>query len=71
MGSCTEPQISHNVKWLKGYGSKSYSEKNFKNMITMKMAKENYVDLIGLYLNKLNKKLQKNITFILIKITNF
>ncbi|AKM52761.1 Mbov_0401 family ICE element transposase-like protein [Spiroplasma mirum] len=57
-GSCTESQISHNVKWLKGYGSKSYSEKVFKNMIAMKMAKENGVNLIEFYLNKLNKKLQ-------------
>lgn len=59
MGSCTEPQISHNVKWLKGYGAKSYSEKVFKNMIAMKMTKENGVNLIEFYLNKLNKKLQK------------
>ncbi|MFW4371205.1 MAG: Mbov_0401 family ICE element transposase-like protein [Spiroplasma sp. hy2] len=58
-GSCTESQISHNVKWLKGYGSKSYSEKVFKNMITMKMAKENNINLIGFYIEKLNKKLQK------------
>lgn len=28
-------------------------------MITMKMAKENGIDLIELYLNKLNNKLQK------------
>ncbi|WP_338955846.1 hypothetical protein [Spiroplasma endosymbiont of Polydrusus cervinus] len=59
LGSCTESQISHNVKWLKGYGAKSYSEKVFKNIIAMKMAKENGIDLIGFYLNKINKKLQK------------
>ncbi|WP_374696748.1 Mbov_0401 family ICE element transposase-like protein [Spiroplasma endosymbiont of Polydrusus formosus] len=59
MGSCTEPQISHNVKWLKGYGAKSYSEKVFKNMIAMKMAKEDGVNLIDFYLNKLNKKNEK------------
>ncbi|ALA96965.1 hypothetical protein SKUN_0040 [Spiroplasma kunkelii CR2-3x] len=56
MGSCTEPKISHNVKWLKGYGAKSYSEKVFKNMIAIKMAKKNGVNLIDFYLNKLNKK---------------
>lgn len=28
-------------------------------MIAMKMAKENGINLIGFYLNKLNKKLQK------------
>ncbi len=39
MGSCTEQQISHNIKWLKGYGNKSYSERVFKNMIALKMAK--------------------------------
>ncbi|PQP79667.1 hypothetical protein C6B38_00160 [Spiroplasma sp. ChiS] len=50
MGSCTEPQISHNVKWLKEYGAKSYSEKVFKNMIALKMAKENGVNLIEFYL---------------------
>ncbi|WP_342276676.1 Mbov_0401 family ICE element transposase-like protein [Spiroplasma endosymbiont of Nebria brevicollis] len=59
MGSCTESQISHNVKWLKGYGAKLYSEKVFKNMIAMKMAKENGINLIGFYLEKINKKLQK------------
>ncbi len=59
MGSCTEPQISHNVKWLKGYGAKSYSKKVFKNMIAMKMAKENGVNLIEFYINKLNKKDEK------------
>ncbi len=37
MGPYTEPQISHNVKWLKWYGAKSYSKKVFKNMIAMKM----------------------------------
>ncbi|ALA98214.1 hypothetical protein SKUN_001347 [Spiroplasma kunkelii CR2-3x] len=65
MGSCTEPQISHNVKWLKGYGAKSYSEKVFKNIIAIKMAKENGVNLIEFYLNKLNKKMKKNIIIIL------
>ncbi|UZQ29388.1 MAG: hypothetical protein OHM56_09400 [Spiroplasma phoeniceum] len=59
MGSCAGPQISHNVKWLKGYGDKSYSEKVFKNIIAMKMAKENGVNLIGFYFNKLNKKNEK------------
>ncbi len=59
MRPCTEPRISHNVKWLKGYGAKSYSEKVFKNMIAMKMAKENGVNLIEFYLNKLNKKDEK------------
>ncbi|QIA67880.1 hypothetical protein [Spiroplasma citri] len=66
MGSCTEPQISHNVKWLKRYGAKSYSEKVFKNMIALKMAKENGVNLIEFYLNKLKKKkMKKNIIIIL------
>ncbi|WP_425379889.1 Mbov_0401 family ICE element transposase-like protein [Spiroplasma endosymbiont of Stenodema calcarata] len=63
MGSCTEPQISHNVKWLKGYGAKSYSEKVFKNMIALKMAKENGVNLIEFYLNKLNKKNEKEYNY--------
>ncbi|QIA69648.1 hypothetical protein GL981_11150 (plasmid) [Spiroplasma citri] len=63
MGSCTEPQISHNVKWLKGYGAKSYSEKVFKNMIAMKMVKENGVNLIEFYLNKLNKKNEKEYNY--------
>ncbi len=65
MGSCIEPQISYNVKWLKGYGAKSYSEKVFKNMIAMKMAEENGVNLIDFYFNKLNKKMKKNIIIIL------
>ncbi|WFH00465.1 hypothetical protein M1771_00715 [Spiroplasma citri] len=63
MGSYTEPQISHNVKWLKKYGTKSYSEKVFKNMIALKMAKENGVNLIEFYLNKLNKKNEKEYNY--------
>ncbi|WFG96334.1 hypothetical protein M1771_09695 [Spiroplasma citri] len=63
MGSCTEPQISHNVKWLKGYGAKSYSEKVFKNMIAIKMGKENGVNLIDFYLNKLNKNDEKEYNY--------
>ncbi|APE74056.1 hypothetical protein [Spiroplasma citri] len=63
MGSYTEPQISHNVKWLKKYGAKSYSEKVFKNMIALKMTKENGVNLIEFYLNKLNKKNEKEYNY--------
>ncbi len=62
---CTEPQILHNVKWLKEYGAKSYSERFFKNMIAMKISKEYGFNLIEFYLNKLNKKIKKNIIFIL------
>ncbi|ALA97834.1 hypothetical protein SKUN_00947 [Spiroplasma kunkelii CR2-3x] len=42
IGSYTEPQISHNVKLLKGYSAKSYSKKVFKKMIAIKNGKRKW-----------------------------
>lgn len=41
IGCQTESQISHNVKALKSYGAKAYSEIVFRNMLSMRMVKVN------------------------------
>jgi hypothetical protein len=53
MGSCTEAQVSHNVKWLKGYGAKLYNKIVFSNMIAAKMAEINNWNLIDFVISKI------------------
>ncbi|MBW3058387.1 hypothetical protein D6D54_02800 [Spiroplasma poulsonii] len=52
IGCQTESQISHNVKALKSYGAKAYSEIVFRNMLCMRMAKVNKWNPIQLIINE-------------------
>lgn len=52
IGCQTESQISHNVKVLKSYGAKAYSEIVFRNMLSMRMAKVNQWNPIQLIINE-------------------
>ncbi|MBH8623191.1 Mbov_0401 family ICE element transposase-like protein, partial [Spiroplasma sp. hyd1] len=52
IGCQTESQISYNVKALKSYGAKAYSEIVFRTMLSMRMAKVNQWSPIQLIINE-------------------
>ena len=63
IGSQTESQISHNVKALKSYGAKAYSELTFSNMLSMRMAKVNEWDPIGLIVEEHEHQVMRSIEY--------
>lgn len=46
IGVSAEGDISHIVKWLLGYGSKALNHQTFKNMLCLKAAEVNKVDVL-------------------------
>ncbi|MBE4704434.1 Mbov_0401 family ICE element transposase-like protein [Spiroplasma platyhelix] len=47
IGVSAEGDISHIVKWLLGYGSKAFNYQTFKNMLFLKTAEINQLNIVG------------------------
>lgn len=46
IGVSIESDISHIIKWLLGYGSKAFNYQTFKNMLFLKIAEVNQLDVL-------------------------
>lgn len=58
IGVSAEGDVSHIVKWLLGYGSKAFNYQTFKNMLLLRTADINQIDIIN-YLKYENHNKQK------------
>lgn len=47
IGVSAEGDVSHIVKWLLGYGSKAFNYQTFKNMLFLKVAEVNQLNIVG------------------------
>ena len=56
IGTSAEGDISHIVKWLLGYGSKAFHYQTFKNMLLLRTAEINQLDIIKYLKNEYHEE---------------
>lgn len=55
IGCCIESTISHHIKWLLGYGSKSFSKNIYLKILTLHLATVNKINIIDLLTEKFSQ----------------